>query len=901
MLLEREAESAEVTGALRRAVSGAGSLLVIGGPLGNGKSSLLAALPGLAADLGVRTLSVSASVLEMDFDFGVVRQLLGPVAPVDDPMGLESWARVSSAVRPLMLLVDDLQWVDEPSLRWLGRRARRLHGLPLLLVATFREGDPAAETPLVRDVVAAASRVLRPAPLSLRATRVLVREQFGEPGDEEFVLACHEASGGNPMFLRSVLLDLVTHEVRPLAGSAGTARSSRPELLRDWLVFCLRSQPGSVRGFARAMAVLGDGVDKELVTRLGGLDPVGSGEALRSLHRMGLLANERNPRFVHRVVRDAVQQSMTVEERERIHADAAELLHVRGLPSEQVAAQLLLVTAPQGLYAIEVLRSAADAALRRGAPELATRYLRRALLDSSIDGEDRARLLVELATATRGIDPAASVRHISQAVPLLRSLRERAAAVVRLAPSVLGAATRPVRDLIRDLAAELGDPEQLSGVDRDLAFRLEARVRHAGIGDPVDLATTVERLRWFGPAPSVQTGAERELLAVLLHAVTIAMQAKASDVATRANMILAREPASPAHVYTALPLLVTTLAATDSLTGLSSWLDMAAEQARRQGATIEQAFICAEQSFVLMHTGRVVEAKALAVESLELAVLDWNMAGPVSMIALGAVAMEARDEELGDRLLARYDEQMAVDDCLSAVMRMLRGSVVAARGDTAAALEQFLDCGRQLDLAGWRSPTLFPWRVWAVGLHEQLGDLDAAVELAEAEYARADAWGAPAAKGRAMRMLGRLIGGGRGVEMLRGAVATLEESANTLELAKALMSLGGLLGETGRRGAEAHLARSHRLATACGASGLIDQTMAESAGAPRPHTPAVAAELTKTELKVAMLAAQGRTNLEIATRYGVSLRSVEKHLTNSYRKLAIHGRGDLAEAVGMVE
>ncbi|HEX6339816.1 LuxR C-terminal-related transcriptional regulator [Umezawaea sp.] len=899
MLLEREAEFGQVNDGLLRAMSGAGSLLVVGGPLGNGKSALLSALPEIAAGLGVRALSASASVLERNFDLGLVRQLLGAVAPVDDPAGLERWVRVSTAERPLMLLVDDLQWADEASLKWLGRCARRLYGLRLLLVVTIREGDLGAEVPLVRDLVAAASSVLRPPPLSVPATWRLVREHFDADPDEEFVVACHESTGGNPAILRTVLRNLANRGVRPLADAVDRVRSARPRSLCGWMASSLRAQPESVRALAKAIAVLGDGADEELATRLAGLDPVGAVEALRSLRRMGLLAADWHPGSMLRVVREAVQRTMTVEEREKIHASAAELLRVRGFPAEQVAAQLLLVTAPQGPHAIEVLRSAADTALRRRAPETAARYLRRALLDSSVDGEDRGRLLVELATATRGIDTAASVRHISQAVPLLTSIRERAAAVVRLAPSVLAAATRPVRDLIRDLADELGSPDGLVGIDRDLAHRMEARVRHADIGEQTGLDAAVERLRGLGPTPGVATGAERELLTVLLHATTIAVRAGASDVAAAAGAILAREPASLAHVYTAMPQLVTTLAAADSLTGLSSWLDVAEEHAREQGATTERNFIGVERSFVLMHSGRIAEARSRALAALEPDAFDWNMAGPLSLCVLGAVALEARDEELGLRLLARYDEQNIVDNGLAAVMRMLRGAVVAAGGDTATALELFLDCGRQLDLAGWHNPTLFPWRLWAVVLHERAGDVDAAVDLAEEACARADAWGAPAARGRALRVFGRLVGGGRGVEALRRAVDVLEDSGNALELAKASLSLGGLLGATDRRGAEEHLARGHRLAAACGASGLVGPTPAGQAGAPGPHPTAAASGLTKTELRVARLAAEGRTNLEIATRYGVSLRSVEKHLTNAYRKLAIRGRGDLAEVIGI--
>lgn len=162
---------------------------------------------------------------------------------------------------------------------------------------------------------------------------------------------------------------------------------------------------------------------------------------------------------------------MSVGEREDWQAWAVRLLHANGRPAEQVAARLLAITTSPERWAIETLREAAGTALRRGAPEVAARYLRRALRDVPDHCEQRARLLVDLATAERFFDPAASIRHITYAVPLFRDVKDRATALVRIAPTALGQAPRPVRDLIDQAAADLDHEE--------LGYRLEARQRYA--------------------------------------------------------------------------------------------------------------------------------------------------------------------------------------------------------------------------------------------------------------------------------------------------------------------------------------------------------------------------------------------------------------------------------------
>ncbi|UYM22983.1 ATP-binding protein [Streptomyces albus] len=186
MLLERTTEIALVDAALGAATEGRSSLVLLTGPLGIGRSALLQRLSCLADDRDdVRVLRAHAAPMEQDFAFGVVRQLFETLLSdatedardrwmdahasfarhvlADDaaPPGADQAIAATEAVlhgllsllanvsadSRLLILVDDLQWSDVPSLRWLTYLAKRLHGLRAVVVCALRDGDPAATTP----------------------------------------------------------------------------------------------------------------------------------------------------------------------------------------------------------------------------------------------------------------------------------------------------------------------------------------------------------------------------------------------------------------------------------------------------------------------------------------------------------------------------------------------------------------------------------------------------------------------------------------------------------------------------------------------------------------------------------------------------------------------------------
>jgi len=893
MLLERDAELARLTAVLAQARTGAGATVVIRGPLGVGRTAFLRAADDQARQLGFRTRWAAASPSESDFALGVTLQLLAHAddGPVLTESTVDSAVRALSAEQPLALLVDDLHWSDELSLKALGRLVCQLGSLPVTLIVTVRDGDPGTELPLVRDVLDSASVVLRPASLSRAATAEVVARAFGEPGDEEFVRVCHEMTTGSPVALTSVVDDLVADGMRPLAGEISDLLGRRPESVLARLVSCVRALPAATRSVAAAVAVLGEDVERETVRLLACLDPIGWDEAVRQLTMLGLCTDEPRLRFVHVFFSDAVNHVVSTPDREVLHLRAAELLHDRHCPAEQIAVHLLAVSGPLDDWAIDLLREASTFALGRGAPEIAARYLRRAVSALPDDSVRRARLLVDLAVATRDIDLTLATRHLAQALPLLDSARERAAALMRLTPSLLDAPRQPVtHQLVRDVAAELGDVDALTGDERDLALRLEARIRFVGIDDPNTLASSARRLSELDIEPGFATEAERELLTVLLHSSTLSARITAADALRLAKGILAGQPPSPAYVHSAFPLLVKVFVAAESLDDVSAWLDVASGLAEgRFDQAIEFALIDADRALVRVYQDRIADAVVLATNAANAPVPDWTEVNSNLLQTLTGVATRCRDRDLCRLVMARCVSHAPADVRIPHTLRLLRAVLLDGENHSGT-LSHLMEFGRTFDRLGKRNPVLAGWRAWAARLHHELGDRREAERLAGEQCQLAEAWGAAGAHARALHLLGEVTEGARGVELQRDAIDLLESSGQTGELARALWSLANRLRAEGLPGHEQAAARARRLALNDG----------EHSASPAPAARATASmsnvpTLTDGERQIAELVAAGRTNAEIAEVLKVSRRAVEKHLTSCYRKLGLADRTALVE------
>ncbi|MFB6790400.1 AAA family ATPase [Streptomyces olivaceus] len=911
MLLERETELALAASCLRRAAAGHGSLLLVEGPLGAGRSSFLEALPQQASGERITVLTAQASRSERWLAFGVVDQLVESAAcvaatagsgkarracddahrgPVGDRVPLSAVLDGVPGDGAVLVLVDDLQWCDTESLAELSKGLAGRHGSRVVFALSLPSGVVPAAGSALGALVGAADRRIRLGALGPEGVRRSVEAVLGG-ADAEFVAAVRTRSAGNPLLLRSLLEEAYSRGLQPRAEDAEVVRTLRSEILCQYLSAFLRSQPGPVRRTVHALCVLGGDADQRVAALLADLDAAGYAEAVGTLHRWGL--GRPGDEEQGTLLWDALADGVPADELTVMRNRAAVLLHRTGHSVEAAAGQLMSVHTLRAPGAVRILRAAADHALARGAPRDAARYLRQALLDGSCTGLLRARVLTDLAVAERRFATVAALRHVVEALPLFDSALDRAAAAVQLGPLLYQPSESGIAALTGDLAAQLRTRGRDDAAAAELALRLEARHYALGAQDPAALPAALRRLDELGPRPPAGTVGERELLAALIHVAFVTNNASAERVADLGAPLMALEPPDPRHAHTPLPLAVNALAAAEHTAETVRWLDAVGRRVGHRDTDAETAVLRAERAIVALSHGRIAEARR-AVVPTGTAEEAQARASALCTAVQAIVTLHSDEPELAERLLTGNLSHHQ-DQYHAALLHMTRGLLAARRRHDLIALHHFRTAGERLERIGWSNPAVLPWSSRAALMHHRLGEQDRALAAARLELEQARTWGAPSVEGRALVALGRVTPGRRGTELLAEAVSVLERSTNAHELCRALYAYGSREGVDGRRAAGA-LERARELSVVSGADRVTRQ-IREQIGR-RPAVPEQRLELTPSEARVARLAAAGLHNADIARELQVSRRMIERYLTNAYRKLDISGRHALPPDIG---
>jgi DNA-binding CsgD family transcriptional regulator len=930
-LVGRDSEMALLTGLIREVARGRGSPVLIEGEPGIGKSALVQAAVAEAPETGCQVFWGAGDELGQQLPLlpfldglrvrdpsanprrnTIVRLLRGEVAAdrgTDVPAALaeQLLALVAEqcAVRPTILVVDDLQWADQPSIPLGGRRARSPRQMPLLLVGMMRPVPQRDELLALRRVAGDAAR-LQLAGLTEAAVVDLVAALAGGKPDGN-LLQLADGAAGNPLYLTELVAALVRGSGLTISGGGavelvnGSAPSSLSAAIADRLGFVA----GPVREVLRAAALLGmDFAVPDLAIVLGrsvaDLIP-----AVDEACAVGVLAESGHGLgFRHPLIRAALYDDMPTSVRAAWHNDAGRALAAAGAPPDRVARQMLRAAdGPGGTtesmdeWMLDWLARTADQLVGQ-APGVAAELLARAVASS----------------------PAGSARHGWLASRLADALY-RIGDLVQAEQVANRALEHPAEpDLLVDLHWTLAQCRMLAGFSAESLATLDRALASPGIS-----ARHRARLLVLAARMHDNLGEVEEAGRVATSALAAASEAGDNWAMGWALHVLTLVTAVQGHVTDALPLFDRALAVTEAdpaLTDLRLLLQI--NKAVTLGCLdrYEQAFAAARQARHL--ADQVGTAMRLAQAHGALGQLLFETGRWDDALA----EVEVLPENLKEPGAACSDHGIA------AVISFHRGEISAARRHLAAAVPHAKRIGHRLigSLALARSldcehDGALPEALAALkdafdGNTEQLGEIEDlladAVRLATetGDLSTAQALAGPAAalateseiphrQANALYCRGLLD---HDAPRLLAAAERYDDADRPLQSAKALEAAAGEFVHADNRGqARAAFTRAVEVYSSLDAAADVARLQAtfRAHGIRRgPHAKHRQARsgwdsLTATEIKIAAFVEEGLSNPEIAARLLLSRRTVATHVSHILKKLDVHSRTDIAREAAL--
>jgi DNA-binding CsgD family transcriptional regulator len=899
-LVGRERELAAIAEFLQ--ANAAASAVVIEGEPGIGKTTVWEAAVASASDHGFQTLRARPGETEAKLAFSGLTDLLGEVLPdvldglpppqrralgialllEDDrgsrvnrravAAGVLSAFRALSGKAPVLVAVDDAQWLDRSSAAALDYAVRRLGELPVALLIARRLGAGGPDVPVP------SGRVLRVpvGPLDFVTLNALLHARLGTILPRPMLRRIHELSAGNPFFA----LELARE---PACVDRGGGLPPTLDLLVRGRVSALPEHAQA----ALLVAAASSRPTAELIDRITGTDG-----ALAPAEEAHIVVVEHgNVRFEHPLLASAAYGAADPAGRRDVHLKLARLVRE---PEERARHLAAAATGPDEKVAL-ALEEGAAAARSRGAPSAAAELseLAARLTPPGQAAAARRRRADAGYFHFESGDSRQALAILEEVVGELPAGPVRAAALIRLARvRSLSDDLQAATDLFLQAAEEAGEDEltrarALEGAATQLFRRrtqLEAAVEHAKAS----------------AALAAEVGAEALVAEALSSQVLAEATLGRPEAAATLEEALAHQDAAAAERILAQPKWTAAIA--------RMWWDEPAavrttyEELVRHGqelgdeGSLAYVYVMLAQADVLLGEFERAEADAAAARDIA------EQGGQETLVAY-ALAMRAtvdahrgRDARpFADQALELGRRTQGTPAVHAATAAIGLFEVSAGRAEeAAAALEPLVGYARAEQI---REPSLTRFLVDHVEALVELGRADEADELLDWFEESAQRLGRRSALAASWRCRGLLAAASRQIddalEAFEHALAEHEAARLPFDRARTLLALGTTL-RRAKRKADARRA----LEEAASAFDALDakafaaraRSELQRIGGRRPSKGA----LTATERQIAELVAEGRSNKEVAATLFVSVKTVEANLSRTYAKLGIRSRAGLA-------
>jgi DNA-binding CsgD family transcriptional regulator/tetratricopeptide (TPR) repeat protein len=793
------------------------------------------------------------------------------------PRAFSALLRLLARDRPVLVAVDDVQWLDVPSRRALAFAARRLGDASIGILVTQR-GDGRDPLDLARAFDETRFGEIRLDALSLGALAHLIRTRLDVRIPRPALARVHEASGGNPMFALEF--------ARSLAHRSGPqlAPLPIPTSLQELVQARAAEQPQEIRRLLSVAAA----AERPTPSLLAAIDAE-SPRLLDAAIDLGVVAlgEDGVVRFTHPLLASAAYGELAPSERRALHAELAGVSQ----ELEERARHLALASTEPDADAAAVLDEAAARAHARGAPETAAEL-----------AQEAVRLTPQTDVVRAGDRELAVAPYLADA----------------------GQTADACRWLDRLLAGDLQGPRRT----RALLFRVG--VEHdveAGFG------MIVEALDHAGEEPSLRAA----VLLRLSSAQRYRGELAASEEAARQALASAEEGEDPALLALALALVADrahvsgnphrelmdralALAAVHGTPPLAPTVRcLLGEQLLRDGDLHGARDVLEGELHAVVGTG-ILPARGRILRDLtdvESNAGDWQLAtrylddaledaidgddrwGEAELLARKArLAAMRGDVDAARRLVAEGTARAEAMHWphLGAMNRWLLGFLELSLGEPARAWPALCDVARTPAAGGLEIVNAL---ADAAETRAALGELEAVDELVavlDDEARRGHRWAGPAAlRSRGLCLLAQ--GDALQAAALAGDAARAFDAAGfPLDHGRALLVAGEAFRRAGERRRAAEMLEPAAAIFAGLGAALWQQRAHKELRRARPR-PRHDRELTNAERQVAALVAAGKANREVAAQLFTTVATVEAHLTRIYRKLGLRSRTELARRV----